>query len=70
MTQDNTNKMSSQDAQGRWYELLSPSQVLTGENEKQLSNEDMNDTASQGSMGNEEEEVEQSMQVSCKCLNI
>ncbi|CAF4754720.1 unnamed protein product [Rotaria sp. Silwood2] len=30
-----TIKTPSQDAQGRWYELLSPTQVLTGQQQQQ-----------------------------------
>ncbi|CAF4732824.1 unnamed protein product, partial [Rotaria sp. Silwood2] len=30
-----TSKTPSQDGQGRWYELLSPTQVLTGQQQQQ-----------------------------------
>ena len=36
MTTDLNTATSTQDAQGRWYELLSPTQVLTDENQLSL----------------------------------
>lgn len=37
MNNNSTSKTPSQDAQGRWYELLSPTQVLTGEDQQPLT---------------------------------
>jgi hypothetical protein len=39
MSSEITSKTPSQDAQGHWYALLSPTQVLTGE-EKSDGNQD------------------------------
>ena len=44
MSTETTSKTPSQDAQGHWYALLSPTQVLTGE-EKSDGNKDQPDTA-------------------------
>ena len=45
MNDIDNNKTPSQDAQGRWYELLSPTQVLTGEDQPQLTESSIVTTA-------------------------
>ena len=69
MSQDNTSSYNvrgrnglSQDAQGRRYELLSPTQILTRQEEQQQSSEDYNRHKKKKCRGNRKEQLKQRRQ--------
>ena len=61
--------MADDHAQGRWYELLSPTQVLTGDNEKAVPKTTTEDATTkhhnEGSSGSLDQDIDETVSHNC-----